>query len=68
MKFDPSRICISFEMAKYLVRNQGDMGPYHTSVKWYLVKIVQKAQGEYCLANGDKIMYRKEIGWFIKTY
>jgi hypothetical protein len=56
-------IYCSFEMAKYLA---SEMSKY-SSVN-IMIDTCRVRGGEYCLSNGDKIMWRKDVGWFIKTY
>jgi hypothetical protein len=57
-------IYCSFEMAKYLATNYVSG---HNSVN-RMIDVCRVGGGEICLSNGDKIMWRKDVGWFIKTY
>ncbi len=55
----------SFEMAKYLAK--AVCASKYPSVN-IMIDTCRIRGGEFCLANGDKIMWRKDVGWFIKTY
>jgi hypothetical protein len=61
-------IYISFAAACFIAENMGDRPFCFEGNVNKMIRICRKDAGEFLLKDGSKIMWRKNVGWFIKTY